>query len=280
MNNVLKDIKIQTTKDNSIKKVLLQLQDGLLIESVLIKYRDWYTACLSVMVGCPVGCKFCATGKMGFKRNLTVEEITSQVSFWNEYLINQKQRVSRIVFMGMGEPFLNWENTYQSILQFNKPGKFNISQRHITISTIGIIPKIYDFSKLHTQINLAISLHTPFQEKREQIIPLAKEYTLSELMKAAGHYVKENNRKVFFEYALIYNFNDAFDDIFQIKKIFGSKLFHLNVIVLNQVDNQFKPSGMGRRETFVKALEKNNIPFTVRRSLGKEINAACGQLTT
>lgn len=286
---MLKQIKIESTKDNSTTKALLLLNDGLRIESVLMKYRDWYSACVSVMVGCPLGCKFCATGKMGFKRNLTAEEIVGQIEFWNDFFKTNntykayetdKTRVSRVVFMGMGEPFLNWEETYKSIKILNKPGKFNIAQRHITVSTAGIIPKIYEFTDLNTQVNLAISLHSPFQEKREQIMPIAKQYPLQELMKAAGHFVKKTDRKLFFEYALIYNFNDTFEDIFELKKILGSKLFHLNVIVLNPVDSQFKPSGMGRRETFVRALEKNKIPYTVRRSIGREINASCGQLAT
>ena len=276
---MMKSIKLETTNDNSTTKVLLQFDDSLQIESVLMKYRDWYSACVSVMVGCPLGCKICATGKMGFSRNLTAEEITGQVEFWNDYL-KEKGRVSRVVFMGMGEPFLNWEETYQAIKILNKPGKFNIAQRHITISTAGIIPKIYEFIDLNTQINLAISLHSPFQNKREEIMPIAKQYPLTELMKAAGHYVKKTDRKLFFEYALMYKFNDTFEDIDQIKKIFGSKLFHLNVIVLNPVDKQYKPSGMGRRETFIRALEKNKISYTVRRSIGKEINASCGQLAT
>ena len=272
------DLLTGNLQDGAVK-VRLVLADGLKVESVLMKYQDWYSACLSVMVGCPLGCKFCATGKMGFFRNLKTDEITGQVEFWNDYLKN-KGRVSRVVFMGMGEPFLNWDETYKTILALNKPGKFNIAQKHITVSTAGIIPKIYEFTDLNTQINLAISLHCAFQEKREQIMPVAKEYSLSELMKAAGHFVKKTDRKIFFEYALIEKFNDTFEDIAQIRKIFGSKLFQLNVIVLNPVDKQFKPSGMGRRETFTRALNKNKIPYTVRRSIGREIDASCGQLAT
>jgi 23S rRNA (adenine2503-C2)-methyltransferase len=263
--------------EDGVVKARLKLDDGLLIETVLMKYQDWYSACLSVMVGCPLGCKFCATGKMGFKRNLTTEEITAQIDFWADFL-KGNGRVSHAVFMGMGEPFLNWENTYKAINIFNKPGKYNLASRHLTVSTAGIVPGIYEFTKLNFQVNLAISLHSAFQEKRELIMPVAKEYSLVELMKSAGHYVKKTGRKIFFEYALINQFNDTFADIEQIKKMFGSKLFHLNVIVLNQVDQNFKPSEMGRREAFIRALKKNKIPYSVRRSIGREINAACGQL--
>jgi len=300
-------------KDGSVK-VLLSLNDNLKIESVLMvynrfaktphfsagdegkaveslpektlgfqpreAYRDWITACVSVMVGCPLGCKFCATGKMGFQRNLTSREIVDQVAFWNNYLSPMKKRVSRLVFMGMGEPFLNWDETQKAIAEISIPGRFNIGYQQMTISTVGIIPEMYKFADLKSKINLAISLHSPFQEKREQIIPIAKKYPITELMRFCGHYVKLNNRKIFFEYALIDKFNDTFEDIFALKKLFGSSLFHLNVIVLNPTGGKYKGSGMGRRETFVRALEKYKIPFTIRRSLGKEINAACGQLAT
>lgn len=276
----LSEEKIEASKDQSAIKALLRLGDGLKIESVLMVYQNWYTACLSVMVGCPLGCQFCATGKMGFKRDLTGEEIIDQVSFWNDFLKKQNKRVSHIVFMGMGEPFLNWEETLKAIKIFNTPGRFNIRQGHITVSTAGIIPMIYQFTDLKMQINLAISLHTPFQEKRETIMPIAKEYPLKDLMKACGYYVKKNNRKIFFEYALIDKFNDNFEDVEEIKKIFGSKLFHLNVIVFNPTECSYKGSGMGRRQTFANALKKHKIPFSVRRSMGRDINAACGQLAT
>ena len=266
-------------KDDSVK-ALLSLNDNLKIESVLMVYRDWITACVSVMVGCPLGCKFCATGKMGFQRNLSSKEIVDQIAFWNNYLQPMKKRVSRLVFMGMGEPFLNWNETQKAIAEISIPGKFNISYQQMTVSTVVIIPEMYKFADLKSKINLAISLHSPFQEKREQIIPIAKKYPLTELMRFCGHYVKLNNRKIFFEYALIDKFNDTFEDIFAIKKLFGSSLFHLNVIVLKPTGGKYKGSGMGRRETFVRALEKYKIPFTIRRSLGKEINAACGQLVT
>lgn len=266
-------------KDDSVK-ALLSLNDNLKIESVLMVYRDWITACVSVMVGCPLGCKFCATGKMGFQRNLSSREIVDQIAFWNNYLQPMKKRVSRLVFMGMGEPFLNWEETNKAITEIVTPGRFNIGFNQMTVSTVGIIPELYKFADLKSKINLAISLHSPFQEKREEIIPIAKKYPITELMRFCGHYVKLNNKKIFFEYALIDKFNDTFEDIFALKKLFGSPLFQLNVIVLNPTGGKYKGSGMGRRETFVRALKKYKIPFTIRRSLGKEINAACGQLAT
>lgn len=320
-NSSLKILQVQGSLSGGSLKALLETKEGFKIETVLMVYRDWITACLSVMSGCSLKCKLCATGNMGFNKNLTKEEIVDQVVFWNDLLklpqpdsrgitpihsvraeippkrnnisaspdrtfrkfregglINFKTRVARLVFMGMGEPFLNWENTWEAIKIIKNPGRFNIGERQMAISTVGIVPMMYKFADMKTKIDLAISLHSPFQEKREEIIPVAKQYPITEIMKAAGYYVKKNQKKVFFEYALLEKFNDRFEDIFEIKKLFGSPLFHLNVIVYNQTDSKFKGSGMGRRDTFIRALKKNNIPYSVRRSLGREINAACGQL--
>lgn len=279
--DIYKILKIEKSTSGFVQKALLEAKNKDKIETVLMKYKDWYSACVSVMVGCPLDCQFCATGKMGFKRNLTPEEIVSQIKIWNNLLKPKSTQVSRVVFMGMGEPFLNWESTQKATAILNKHKDFNIKQNHITISTSGIIPGIYKFTDLKSKMNLAISLHSPFQEKREIIMPkVAKTYPLTELMKAAGHYVKTIGKKVTFEYALIYKFNDNFEDVQQLRKIFGSKLFHLNLIVLNPTDAAYKSSGMGRRLAFIKALEKAKIPYTVRRSLGREIKAACGQLAT
>jgi len=277
-NSSLKILQTQGSLTGGSLKALLETKEGFKIESVLMVYRDWITACLSVMSGCSLKCKLCATGNMGFNKNLSKEEIVDQVVFWNKYLINDKKRVARLVFMGMGEPFLNWENTWEAIIIIKNPGRFNIGERQMAVSTVGIVPMMYKFADMKTKIDLAISLHSPFQEKREEIIPAAREYSITEIMKAAGYYVKKNQKKVFFEYALLEKFNDRFEDIFEIKKLFGSPLFHLNVIVYNPVDSKYKGSGMGRRDTFIRALKKYNIPFSVRRSLGREINAACGQL--
>ncbi|MCL5090616.1 MAG: 23S rRNA (adenine(2503)-C(2))-methyltransferase RlmN [Patescibacteria group bacterium] len=271
-------------------KALLRLSDGLRIESVLMVYRNWITACLSVMVGCPLGCSFCATGQMGFKRNLNPEEIVDQIVFWNQYLTHlpslnsplhlnpNPTRISRIVFMGMGEPFLNWENTWEAIKIINDKDCLNIGSRHITISTVGIIPKIYEFADLETQINLAISLHSPFQVKREEIMPSAKQYPVSEIMKAAKYFVNRTNRKLFFEYALINNFNDRPEDAAELRKIFTESLFHLNLINLNPTQAKLNPATENNLAKFMTFLDKYHLPYTLRRSVGEEIKAACGQL--
>lgn len=274
-------VKVQKTVGSpkqSVVKALFQLNDNHQTESVLMFYRHWLTACLSVMSGCPLKCRFCATGQMGFARNLNCFEIVDQVVFWNLFLKKEKKLVNRVVFMGMGEPFLNWENVWQAIGLINNPNGLNIGQRHITISTVGVVPGIYHFAKLETQINLAISLHSPFQEKREMMIPIAKKYSLSELLKAAEDYIRQTKRKLFFEYALIDGFNDRPEDVKELRKIFTSPLFHLNLLRLNPTLAKIKPSGEVRLRAFIKELKKNKIPFTLRRSLGEKIQAACGQL--
>ncbi|RJR25993.1 23S rRNA (adenine(2503)-C(2))-methyltransferase RlmN [Candidatus Microgenomates bacterium] len=274
----IKPEKTLGSKKEGAVKAALTLEDGLKIESVLMFYRNWNTACLSVMVGCPLGCEFCATGQMGFKRNLTDYEITDQIVFWNRFLNEKGGRVGKVVFMGMGEPFLNWENTFQAIKTINSKDGLNIGQRNITVSTAGIPGKIKEFADLETQINLAISLHSPFQEKREEIMPSAKKNTLGELMASAEYYVKKTNRKLFFEYALIKNINDRKEDALEIAKLFRNKLFHLNLINLNPTGSKHYAALPKNIAEFTKILDQKYIPYTIRRSVGASIQAACGQL--
>ncbi len=275
---LVKPIKSQGSLEGGVIKSLLELPDGLKIESVLIVYHDWISACLSVMVGCPLGCRFCATGNLGFKRNLAAEEIIDQVIYWDELLKPLSRRVNNLVFMGMGEPFMNWENTRKAIQIINSKDGLNIGQRHITVSTAGVVPGIKEFADSDTQINLAISLHSPFQEKRAEIMPIAKKYPLNELMEAAKYYVQKTNRKLFFEYALIAGFNDRPEDVKELRMIFTSPLFHLNLINLNPTGSRLSATPPERLAEFIQLLKKDRLPYTSRRSLGVEIQAACGQL--
>lgn len=287
-----------------VVKVRFELSDGKVTESVLMFYRDWITACVSTMSGCPLGCQFCATGQMGFGRNLTAWEIVDQVAFWNQYLREtgamgsrsykgrfvspvvaasyaaeeKSNRVSHVVFMGMGEPFLNWERVWSAIQVINDKDCLGIGQRRLTVSTVGIVPKIYEFADLGTEINLAISLHSPFQDRRGKIMPIAKEHSLNDLFSAARYYVTKTKRKLFFEYALIDGFNDREEDVAALKKWFTEPLFHLNLINLNPTGSDFKPASSARGARFLKWCEEKRIPHTIRRSIGSEINAACGQL--
>ena len=198
--NLLSVTETTTIGDNSVQKSLLKLSDGQSIETVLMDYEDWITACVSCQVGCALNCQFCATGKMGFKRNLTADEIVDQVLYWNQKIY--PAFVGRIVFMGMGEPFLNWDNLLAALEIINSSDGLNIGARKISISTAGVADKIIEFTKLDTQINLAISLHSANQKYRESIMPIARQFNLDELKKACLYYVNHTNRQLFFEYAL------------------------------------------------------------------------------
>lgn len=262
-------------KSNDSQKVVLKLADGLHIESVLMDYGEWTTACISTQVGCPLACTFCATGKMGLKRNLTTEEIVDQIIFWNSKLF--PKYVGRLVFMGMGEPFLNWDNLLSALKIINDKNCLNIGNRKISISTAGIAPKIIDFANLNTEINLALSLHSADQKFRESIMPIARQYSLDELKKALDYYTHKTNRQVMLEYILIDNQNDRPQDIKLLKEFIGNNfLFHVNIIPLNPVAGGLTPST--HQKEFTDALDKANIPFTIRRSVGRSINSACGQL--
>jgi 23S rRNA (adenine2503-C2)-methyltransferase len=261
-------------EDEHTKKALLNLSDGLKIESVLMDYGNWTTACISSQVGCPLGCTFCATGKMGFKRNLTAEEVIDQILFWKN-----KITVNRVVFMGMGEPFLNWDNLLTAIKIINSKNGLNIGARKISISTAGITPAIIDFANLNTEINLAISLHSADQKTRESIMPIAKQYSLTELRKSLEYYTRTTNRQVFFEYLLAKDINDTPHHLaLLIDFIQSNKLFYLNLIPLNPIKDGLIPSD--KLKYFSDELTKNQVNFSIRHSIGQSINSACGQLIT
>jgi 23S rRNA (adenine2503-C2)-methyltransferase len=266
-------------KDDFTQKTRLSLVDGHQIETVLMNYDDWLTACVSSQVGCPLGCKFCATGQMGLIRNLSAEEIIDQILFWNHLLY--PKYVGRLVFMGMGEAFLNWDNLITSLKIINSKDGLNIGARKISISTAGIVPKIKEFTDLNTEINLAVSLHSADQKTREFIMPIAKTYPLKELRQALIYYVSQTNRQIFFEYALIKDINDSPRHLkLLIDFIKSNHLFYLNLIPLNPVKNGLSPSTQTVFNNFVSGLKKAGIDFSVRHSQGQSINSACGQLIT
>lgn len=257
-------------EDNFAKKARLTLSDGSKIETVLMNYGQWQTVCVSSQVGCPLACTFCATGKMGFKRNLTVDEIVDQVLFWKK-----ENKPSRIVFMGMGEPFLNWDNLVSALGIIKK--ELVVGSRKISISTAGVSPRIVDFANLKTEINLAVSLHSADQPTRESMMPIAKQYSLEELKKSLNYYTKTTNRQVFFEYLLAKDVNDTpkhLDSLIEFIK--SNKLFYLNLIPLNPVKGGLTPSN--KLSLFEKELSKASVNFSVRHSIGQSINSACGQL--
>jgi len=241
-------------------------------------YEDWLTACVSSQVGCPLNCSFCATGKMGFKRNLTAEEIVDQILYWNQKIY--PKYIGRVVFMGMGEPFLNWDNILTAINIINSKDGLNIGARKISISTAGVVDKIKEFADLDTQINLAISLHSADQKTRESFMPIAKEFTLSQLKNACNYYVGKTNRQLFFEYALM-DINTSQNDAKLLADFINSnRLFFLNLIPLNSVDGGMTPASPGQQKTFIDYLNKLGVEYSLRRSFGQDISAACGQLAT
>jgi len=278
-------IKVLISGDKASAKALFKTPDNLNFESVIMKNKDdRWTVCLSSQIGCPIGCPFCATGKNGFKRNLVSEEITDQVLFWRNYLkINfPETKLDSIVFMGMGEPFLNWDNVKQAIKKLTDPGLFAFGNRNISVSTIGIIDGIKKFAKEFPQINLAISLHTADDEKRNALVPINEENNLKKLRQAIDLYIEQTNRKVFFEYTMLEKINDSAHDAKELAEYVRSfakpYLILVNLIPYNETSKKFHPTPSREIEKFKNELMRNKVQVTVRKSLGKEIEGACGQL--
>jgi 23S rRNA (adenine2503-C2)-methyltransferase len=262
---------------NTTKKALLELEDGQRIESVLMDYDDWITVCVSSQVGCPLGCKFCATGQLGFKRNLTETEIYEQVLFWNRKIF--PKYVGRVVFMGMGEPFLNWDNLMASLDIINAKEGLNIGARKMSISTAGVADRIKDFADLNSQINLAVSLHSASQENREKIMPIARKFSIPEILSACKYYTSKTNRQIFFEYALMNEVNDSPKDVELISNFINSNhLYYLNIIPLNPVEGGMVPSTKKNFDNFINGLNRNHVNYSIRRTFGQSFDAACGQL--
>lgn len=264
--------------DQSTQKVLLKLEDNQKIESVLMNYDDWITACVSSQVGCALNCQFCATGKMGFIRNLTPEEIIDQIIYWNQKI--SPSFVGRVVFMGMGEPFLNWDNLLAALEIINSSTGLNIGARKISISTAGVADKIIEFANLDTQINLAISLHSANQSFRETIMPIAKKYNLEELKKACLYFANKTNRQLFFEYALTDKNTSQNDAQLLANFIHSHHLFFVNLIPLNPVEDGLDCATKEQQEKFMNSLDQLGIIYSLRRSFGQKFSAACGQLAT
>jgi 23S rRNA (adenine2503-C2)-methyltransferase len=264
-------------EENSIK-ARITLNDGLMIETVLMRHADGRnTVCVSSEVGCPLACQFCATGKMGFKRNLTINEILEQVIFFERYLKDvDGSRVTNVTFMGMGEPFLNYDNVLGAIKILNDKKYFNIGARSISISTAGIIDGIEKLSKEDLPVNLAISLHAPNGELRSSLMPINKRFPLDKVLLAVDNYIKATNRKVMFEYVLIQDVNDSNECAEQLAKLMSKKLYFLNLILYNPTGS-FKPSSTKRVEAFKVILKKAKVNFVQRYRFGDDIKAACGQ---
>jgi 23S rRNA (adenine2503-C2)-methyltransferase len=263
------------------KKAVITLKDGCKIETVLMSHEDGRnTVCVSSQAGCPMGCKFCATGQNGFKRNLEPLEIVQQVLLFARMLKARGQRVSNIVFMGMGEPFLNYDNVIQAILILNDKDGLNIGARHISVSTIGITEGIEKLADFPPQINLAISLHAPNDNLRQQIIPANKKYPIAAIIEAANHYIAKTNRQIMVEYLMINDLNDSqpcADELADVLKKLKKQFFIVNLIAYNPT-GLFKPSLPGQIKKFRQVLEQRGIKTTQRWKFGRDIKGACGQL--
>ena len=273
--NPLKILKVTGAKSAKTRKFLLECHDGEKIETVLMKEQKRITLCLSSQVGCALGCEFCATGTMGIIRNLTVGEIVAQYLL---LLIESEKPLTNVVFMGMGEPFLNYNNVIKATDLLNHPKGINLGARHITISTAGIVPQIQQFAIEKQRYKLAISLNGSTQEQRLKTMPIAKKYPIDKLIESVKDYYNARRRLVTFEYVLLAGINDSELDAKRLINLIGNLPCKLNVIPYNEIGGKFNRPNDEKIQEFLGNLL--NAPFTVttRWSKGADINAGCGQL--
>ncbi|MET4559238.1 23S rRNA (adenine(2503)-C(2))-methyltransferase RlmN [Lysinibacillus parviboronicapiens] len=268
----------QESKDGTIK-FLFQLQDGYSIETVLMRHEYGNSVCVTTQVGCRIGCTFCASTLGGLKRHLLAGEIVEQVVKVQQTLDEVGERVSHIVIMGIGEPFDNYDAMMNFLKVINHEKGLNIGARHITVSTSGIVPKIYQFADEQLQINFAVSLHAPNQEARQKLMPIARAYKLEELMEAVRYYTKKTGRRVSFEYGLMSGENDSVEIAEELSALIKGIKCHVNLIPVNYVpERDYVRTSRSQIFAFEKTLKKNGINVTIRREQGSDIAAACGQL--
>ena len=257
-------------------KYLFDVLDGNAIETVLMKYNHGYTICVSSQIGCKMGCKFCASTGIRFGRNLESGEIVEQLIAIEQ---DENIRISNVVFMGIGEPLDNYDNVINSIRIINNQKGMNIGARHISISTSGLVPKIYDLAKENIPCTLSISLHATTDEKRTAMMPINKRYKIEELMKACREYIQTTKRRISFEYALAKDNNDNLEDAKGLVKLLKGMIAHVNLIPINPIDGgQYSKASIQNIMKFRDYLNDHGIVATIRRELGSDIAAACGQL--
>jgi len=263
------------SKDGT-KKFLFDVLDGNAIESVLMQYKYGYSICVSSQVGCRMGCKFCASTGIPFSRSLEAGEIVEQILAVQR---EENVRISNIVFMGIGEPLDNYDNVIKAINIINHPKGLNIGTRHISISTSGVVPNIYRLANENIQCTLSISLHSSNNEKRSEMMPVNKMYPIEQLMEACRDYIKVTNKRISFEYALAKDSNDNLQDAKDLVKLLKGMLCHVNLIPINKIENgKYSKSTNENIIKFRDYLNDNGIVATIRRELGSDIDAACGQL--
>jgi 23S rRNA (adenine2503-C2)-methyltransferase len=278
-------VRRQESSDRETVKTLFSIAGSHKVEAVLMRYAKRCTLCISTQAGCAMGCVFCATGQMGFKRQLTSGEIIEQVIYYAHELAQVNKQVTNIVVMGMGEPFHNYEATMAAIDRLNHPEGYNLGARRFTISTVGMVPGIRRFTNEHRQINLAISLHAADDNLRSELLPINNKYPLDELFSSCLEYVKVTHRRISFEWALIHGKNDTSDQAHLLTKrlrafqVDGSTLCHVNVIPLNPTNKYGGHASTHQRAVaFQSILEQAGIPCTIRLRRGIDIQAGCGQL--
>lgn len=270
------EVERYVSKIDGTAKFLFELHDGNIIESVLMKYRHGNSVCISSQAGCRMGCRFCASTLLGLERNLYPSEMLDQI-----YAIQRAtgERVSHIVVMGTGEPFDNFDALCRMIDLVSDENGLNISRRNITVSTCGLVPKIYEFADTYPQVTLAISLHAPNDDMRKELMPVANRYSMKELMDAAAYYVEKTGRRITFEYSLVKDVNDRKEHAEMLAALVKGLNCHINLIPVNPVkERDFRQSEQNHIQAFLHILEKHHIQVTVRREMGRDISAACGQL--
>ncbi len=270
-----KILRKQESKDGTIK-YLFDVLDGNAIETVLMSYHHGYSICVSSQIGCKMGCKFCASTGINFVRDLTSGEIVEQILAVEQ---DTGVRISNVVFMGIGEPLNNYNNVINAIKIINNPKGLNIGARHISISTSGLVPRIYKLAEENIQCTLSISLHATNDEKRSSMMPINNAFNITELMEACKYYIEKTHRRISFEYALAKDNNDNLEDAKELVKLLKGMLCHVNLIPINKIENgQYTKSSNGNIMKFRDYLNDHGIVATIRRELGSDIDAACGQL--
>lgn len=267
--------KWRSALDNTVK-YLYRLHDGEYVEAVLMQYHHGYTLCISTQAGCKMGCTFCATGLGGFRRNLTASEMLSQIQAAQK---DQGVRVSNIVLMGMGEPLDNYDNVLRFLRLVSCEKGLNIGMRHISLSTCGLVPRIRQLQKEHLQLTLSVSLHAPNDEIRSRTMPVNRRWNVEQLLSACRDYAEATGRRISFEYAMIRGVNDSDDCARELAGRLRGMLCHVNLIPVNEVrENRYVKSDPARLKRFVEVLGQYGVNATVRRTLGSDIDASCGQL--
>lgn len=272
----LEAVDVQTSAIDGTKKFLFQLADGNLVESVWMKYKHGNSVCISSQVGCRMGCKFCASTLDGLERNLAPAEMLDQIY---KITLLTGERVSNVVVMGTGEPMDNFDNLLTFIEMLTDEHGLNISQRNVTVSTCGIVPKIKELAEKKLQITLALSLHATTDEKRKKLMPIANRYSIKELMEACEYYFHKTGRRITFEYSMVAGINDTSEDARELISLAKPLGCHVNLIPVNPIsERDFKQPDISFVEAFKNKLEKNRINVTIRREMGRDIDGACGQL--